>query len=72
MQVPYIVEEADQGEVVLKCANAEGGQLYPEEVSGQVVAHLLAFAEQSTGRTISKAVISVRTHVHTEQQCAQC
>lgn len=64
MQVPYIVEGADEGEVVLACANAEGGQLYPEEVSGQVLAHLLAHAQQSTGTTISKAVISVSGHCH--------
>ena len=64
MQVPYIVEGADEGEVVLACANAEGGQLYPEEVSGQVLAHLLEHAQQSTGTTISKAVISVSGHCH--------
>ncbi|KAL3139986.1 hypothetical protein ABBQ38_004272 [Trebouxia sp. C0009 RCD-2024] len=69
-QVPYIVEEADQGEVVLRCANAEGGQLYPEEVSGQVLAHLLAHAEQSTGSTISKAVISVPAYFDEEQKHA--
>ena len=64
VQVPYIVEGADDGEVVLACAHAEGGQLYPEEVSGQVLAHLLAHAQQSTGKTISKAVISVSGHCH--------
>ena len=64
MQVPYVVKGADDGEVVLACANADEGQLYPEEVSGQVLAHLLAHAEQSTGTTISKAVISVSAHCH--------
>lgn len=62
LQVPYIVEAADDGEVVLACANVEGGQLYPEEVSGQVLAYLLEHAQQSTGTTISKAVISVSHH----------
>lgn len=67
MQVPYIVEGADDGEVVLACAHAQGGQLFPEEVSGQVLAQLLAHAQQSTGATISKAVISVSGHCHKVQ-----
>ena len=56
------MQAADDGEVVLACANVEEGQLYPEEVSGQVLAHLLEHAQQSTGTTISKAVISVSHH----------
>lgn len=54
--------DSDQdGDVTLKCNNVEGGQLYPEEVSGQILAHMLAHAEQSMQASISKAVISVRT-----------
>lgn len=64
VQVPYLVEADADGDLILRCDNAEGGQLYPEEVSGQVLAHLLAHAEQSTGTTISKAVISVSSLLH--------
>ena len=65
--MPYFVAADDDGDVVLRCEDVEGGQLYPEEVSGQVLAHLLAHAEHSTGATISKAVISVSSH-HTVPQ----
>lgn len=64
-----MVGEGDDGEAVLRCVNTEEGHLYPEEVSGQVLAHLLAHAEQSTGTTISKAVISVRAHDNTNAEC---
>ena len=73
MQVPYRVEADEDGDLILRCDNAEGGQLYPEEVSGQVLAHLLAHAEQSTGTTISKAVISVSSPLDDgEYQMCQC
>lgn len=58
-QVPYLVDSDQDGDVTLKCNNVEGGQLYPEEVSGQILAHMLAHAEQSMQASISKAVISV-------------
>ena len=60
VQVPYLVDSDQDGDVALKCNNVEGGQLYPEEVSGQILAHMLAHAEQSMQASISKAVISVR------------
>lgn len=60
VQVPYLVDSDQDGDVTLKCHNVEGGQLYPEEVSGQILAHMLAHAEQSMQASISKAVISVR------------
>ena len=61
VQVPYLVDSDQDGDVALKCNNVEGGQLYPEEVSGQILAHMLAHAEQSMQASISKAVISVRS-----------
>ena len=36
------------------------GRLYPEEVSGHVLAYLLASAEMTLGHSIDKAVISVQ------------
>ena len=59
VQVPYLVDSDQDGDVVLKCDNVEGGQLYPEEVSGQVLSYMLAHAEQAMQASISKAVISV-------------
>lgn len=35
--------------------------MYPEEVSGRVLAQLIAAAEEYTGQEIQKAVISVST-----------
>lgn len=37
----------------------EGGRLYPEEVSGHVLAKLITAAEEFSGRRVSKAVVSV-------------
>lgn len=61
MQVPYLVGSDQDGDVVLKCENVEEGQLYPEEVSGQILTHLLAHAQHSMQASISKAVISVHS-----------
>lgn len=55
---------------MLKCNNVEGGQLYPEEVSGQILAHMLAHAEQSMQASISKAVISVPAYFDDDQKHA--
>ena len=41
MQVPYLLEKDDDGDIVLMCSNVPEGKLYPEEVSGQILAHML-------------------------------
>ncbi|DBA67062.1 TPA: hypothetical protein ACH3X2_001393 [Trebouxia sp. C0005] len=69
-QVPYLVDSDQDGDVTLKCNNVEGGQLYPEEVSGQILAHMLAHAEQSMQASISKAVISVPAYFDEDQKRA--
>ena len=50
----------EDGSVQLLCSCAEGGALYPEEVSAYVVAELLSAAAAYTKAPISRAVISVR------------
>lgn len=59
LQVEYRINSDEEGGVVLACPHAEGGQLYPEEVSAQVLAYLLDQAQTHLKATISKAVISV-------------
>ena len=59
MQVEYAVNSDESGSVTLACQHVEGGQLYPEEVSAQVLAYLLDQAQTYLKATISKAVISV-------------
>jgi molecular chaperone DnaK len=46
------------------------GQLYPEEVSAYVVAHLLAAAELQLDADVSKAVISVPAYFGEAQRDA--
>lgn len=74
-QLAYGVGADEDGFVVLECPNladssstaaaasddggGAGGRLYPEEVSGYVLAKLVAAAEEFSGRPVSKAVISV-------------
>lgn len=62
-QVEYQIGSDEEGGVTLACQHAEGGQLYPEEVSAQVLAYLLDQAQTHLKATISKAVISVSLHV---------
>ena len=47
---------------------AVAGQLYPEEVSGYVLAQLLAAAEQELGGDVSRAVISVPAYFGESQR----
>jgi molecular chaperone DnaK (HSP70) len=44
-----------------------GGQLFPEEVSGYVLAKLLEVAEEFCGQQVSKAVISVPAYFNDAQ-----
>jgi molecular chaperone DnaK len=69
-RVAYKVGADEDGGVVLRCARAEGGSLYPEEVSAHVVAKLVAAAEAHTGRPVAKAVISVPAYFNDDQRAA--
>lgn len=60
----YHVGSDEAGGVILVCQHAKGGQLYPEEVSAQVLAYLLDQAQTYLKASISKAVISVRFKLH--------
>ena len=62
--MPYLLDKDEDGDIVLKCSNVPEGQLYPEEVSGQVVTQLLTHAEQALSASINKAVISVSCMPH--------
>ena len=59
VQVEYHVESDEDGGVTLVCQHVKGGQLYPEQVSAQVLAYLLDQAQTYLKASISKAVISV-------------
>ena len=59
--MPYLVKGDEKGDVVLICENSEEGKLHPEEVSGEILSHLLAHVEQTKHVSINKAVVSVRS-----------
>jgi len=69
-RVAYDVGEDEDGAAVLRCGNVEGGLLYPEEVSAQVLARLVSNAEAATGTAVTKAVISVPAYFDEEQKAA--
>lgn len=63
------VDQDDEGNVVLSCANVAPGCLYPEEVSACVLHQLLQDAAEHTGTDkISKAVITVPAYFTDEQR----
>jgi len=60
----------NDGAAVLLCDTVDGGVLYPEEVSAQVLARLLQNVEDATGCSPTKAVISVPAYFDEEQKSA--
>lgn len=70
-RVAYGVEADEDGDgaAVLRCAHAEDGTFYPEEISGYVLASLLAAAEDFRGgEPVTKAVVSVPAYFNDEQR----
>ena len=69
-RVAYEVVPDDEGTgaAVLRCAHAEDGAFYPEEISAYVLAKLVAAAEDYKGVPITKAVISVPAYFNDEQR----
>ena len=68
-QMAFGVGSDEDGNVHLLCDSAEGGSLYPEEVSAYVVAELLSAAQAHTKAPISKAVISVSPSTQARCMC---
>ncbi len=68
-QLAYPIDEDDDGCVVLPCPHAPGGQVYPEEISAQIIMQLLADAVAYTGGAgIRKAVVSVPAYFNDIQR----
>eukprot|EP00887_Chlorella_sp_A99_P001990 scaffold18.g1990.t1 len=65
----YTVGEGDRGEVLVYSPVADG-TVTPEELSAEVLRHLLALAQQALQQSVTGAVITVPAHFNQKQQGA--
>ncbi|KAG1666877.1 hypothetical protein FOA52_013510 [Chlamydomonas sp. UWO 241] len=69
-RLPYKVGQDADGNVTLLCSTVERGFIYPEEVAAQILACLIADAEEHTGGSVTKAVICVPAYFDDRQRDA--
>lgn len=67
-QLAYRVEPDDDGAAQIACSAVEENSLYPEEVSGYVLLHLINAVQNETGCEVDRAVISVPAYFDEAQQ----
>eukprot|EP00884_Botryococcus_braunii_P007549 jgi/Botrbrau1/16796/Bobra.150_2s0025.1 len=68
--VAYKVEPSREGMAACRCVNVPAGQMLPQEVSAEVVKHLVKAVEADTGCLVRKAVISVPAYFTEPQRQA--